>query len=338
MRWLLPGIIAVVLSVRALAVELAPINGIANAEDMVVLNGTDWVIASSMAGGSRQQGALVAVNAVSGEHYPLYPLAEQSLGKSSTCPGELPAGQFAPHGIHLVTGSQGELQLYVVNHGGRESVEVFTVQPGPRPKVQWRDCIVLPEGVAANAVAVTDSGRLFITVTGKPFDGSKQQTLFDGEVLFWEAESGWQAIGNGKVMAANGIVTSLAGNTLYVASWTEREVIVLDLNSQRRHSIPLTFLPDNLYWDSDGRVLVAGHQTTAQAVMECYTSTQDHCDIASVIAVIDPGSLAVSCVIPVKQGMATVAVPVAKQLWLGTARGDSIERLPVAKVAPAQCP
>lgn len=337
MRLLTLGLVVALFSVSGLADELPPIKGIVNAEDMAVLTGSHWVLASSMAGGSHQQGAIVAVHTGNEEHYQLYPSEKTQTGHSTACQDEVPADQFSPHGMSLIADSSGALQLYVVNHGGRESIEWFNVFLRPKPQLQWRGCVVLPAGAMANAVAATESGQLYVTTTGRPLDGSKPLTLFGGEVLSWEVDTGWQAVANSKVAAANGIVVSADGNRLYVASWIEREVVLLDINNQRRQSIPLPFLADNLHWNSDGRILVTGQQTTAEVVMQCYTSTQDHCTIPSAIAVIDPVSLAVPCVVPVAQNMATVAVPVGNQLWLGTARGDTIYRLPAARVAMAQC-
>ena len=44
------------------------------------------------------------------------------------CPGE-PDKAFAPHGIHLSRRGDGRLQLLVVNHGGREAIEVGSFDP-----------------------------------------------------------------------------------------------------------------------------------------------------------------------------------------------------------------
>jgi hypothetical protein len=39
----------------------------------------------------------------------------------------------------------GRYRLYVVNHGGRESIEIFDVAPGPgAPSLAWRGCVLKP--------------------------------------------------------------------------------------------------------------------------------------------------------------------------------------------------
>jgi hypothetical protein len=47
------------------------------------------------------------------------------------CPGP-PGAAFSPHGVSLGRRPDGKLELLVVNHGGRESVEFFEVAKAPR--------------------------------------------------------------------------------------------------------------------------------------------------------------------------------------------------------------
>src|SRR5690606_2046722 len=61
---------------------------------------------------------------------------------------------FAPHGV-TVDGARG---LAVVNHGGRESIELFRLEGiGDATRAVWRGCVELPPGRAGNDLVVLPS-------------------------------------------------------------------------------------------------------------------------------------------------------------------------------------
>jgi hypothetical protein len=79
------------------------------------------------------------------------------------CPGP-PGEKLAPHGISLLkraTGpSKGKVQLYVVNHGGRESIEMFEVkEAGGTVTLVWHGCVVSAKEF--NDVAALADGGFF---------------------------------------------------------------------------------------------------------------------------------------------------------------------------------
>ena len=53
--------------------------------------------------------------------------------------------KFRPHGIDVKLRPDGRTELYVVNHGGNESVEVFEVDlDADRPSLKWIGGVRLP--------------------------------------------------------------------------------------------------------------------------------------------------------------------------------------------------
>src|SRR5262249_19049147 len=75
--------------------------------------------------------------------------------------GGPPSREFSPHGIHLAKRADGALQLLVVQHGGRESVEMFEVgQNDASWQLVWRGCAVAPQGALNDVVALPEGGFL----------------------------------------------------------------------------------------------------------------------------------------------------------------------------------
>lgn len=313
----------------------APVRAV-NAEDLAPLPGGRWVIASSMAGGGQASGQLLAIDTKTGRSTPLDPNAGAGRGAGDpACAGQIDPAEFKPHGIALVTGQDGAMRLYVVNHG-RESVEIFAVQAGKAPRLRWIGCVKSPEGLSANSVAALPDGRLFVTNMGRPLDGSQPLSpIMGGEVASWSAERGWQSVPGSALVAPNGLLASPDGSRLYVASWSGKVVVELvpGADGTKRRTAALDMLADNLRWSDRGTILVGGHDASIASVMDCYLSRRTQCAIRSVIAEIGLQDFTAICHRRLGMGMATVAAQVGREIWVGTMRGDSIERLP----APA-CP
>ena len=116
--------------------------GIRNVEDMAHLPGGPWII------GSSASDSIYAINAETKEWYPMEITAvEQSDSPEFVdCPGPRPATGNVSHGIGLRTTPDRDDELYVVNHGARESVEVFDVDlSSGKPALVWKGCKIMPE-------------------------------------------------------------------------------------------------------------------------------------------------------------------------------------------------
>lgn len=320
----------------------APATRVLNAEDLAPLGGDQWVLASSMVGGLQKQGGIFAIEVGTGKARQIYPNGNAGKSSMPDCPAPVAAQEFEPHGIALQRSVNGETLLYVVNHGGRESIEIFAVEQHgagtttTTPALQWRGCIVTPGGRAANAVAVTDDGTVYMSNTGKPLDGSPPVTPYGGNVLAWTAASGWRDVPGSIIAGPNGLVISADGRYLFVASWAGSEVLKLALNptgaqefKETRDLIKLSFHPDNLRWSNDGHILATGHRATGPEVGKC-VSAVGRCEnaVPSAIAEIDAKTSTVRCTKEVSQNIATVAVNVGEELWVGAVRGENILRLP----------
>lgn len=338
----LAGLLLALVAVSATSAPLGTISPIGNAEDLQQIPDSPWVLASGMRAGGKA-GGIYAVAAASGSSHRLFPAEGQldaSAGAATAADGQCPGGadtDFAPHGINLHAGPDG-LNLYVVNHGSRESIEIFSVtlpQSDAPPALHWVDCIPLPAGTQANSVTAARDGTLYITAAGTAFDetappagAAGPEAIPASGVLAWQPQSGWRIVVDGLALS-NGLLISADNRFLYAAEWLGKQLVEIDLGDpQHQRRLALDFGPDNLRWDGDGTFWVAGQTATAEDVMACYLSDRDHCELDSAVALIDSTTLTTLCHQTIAAteefGGATVALPVTDTLWIGTLRGDAI--------------
>src|SRR5579871_3491619 len=113
------------------AAGLAFICGLTNAEDLVQVPDTPWVVASGLAEGEDTQGHIYLVNTNDRMAQVLLPGHIGYRPDTVTfgaCPGVPDEKRFSAHGLSLRVGAASEHTLYVVHHGERESVEVFRLK------------------------------------------------------------------------------------------------------------------------------------------------------------------------------------------------------------------
>jgi sugar lactone lactonase YvrE len=341
----LTGLIVAVCSLAAVAQTPAPcaasgstqfVCGVQAPEDLVVLPGAQWVVASAYAGSGGVYLVRVSDRTVTVAYPGASPRERLDAKTYNTCPGPPDAAfkaKFQTHGLYLQPGSNSVHRLYVVVHGGREAVEVFEVDARPQtPSLTWIGCAVAPDPIGLNSVrALPDGG--FVATNFLP-RGSNMKTLQsgekNGELWEWHTASGWQKVPGSEASGANGLEFSADDSRFYVASWGSQSFFRLTWaagtrakSTPTRDEIPLGFRVDNIRWSSDGSILAAGQGGAPGGPQ------------ASIVVKINPDTLAVREVVrlPNEQafGNGTVAVEVGKDLWIGSFRGDRIAIVPAAK-------
>jgi sugar lactone lactonase YvrE len=308
-------------------------------EDLIGVPNTDWVLVSSMGEGKSH---LYAVDAKSHTPTALFPAAgarEQWDKKTyASCPGPLPTGSFAAHGVDLRMKARGKGTVFLVNHGGRESIEVFELDATGRvPSVTWVGCVAYPDHASGNGVVGLADGGFITTNFHDPKDkdafqkmGAKQIT---GNVLEWRPSSGWSPLPDSAASGPNGIVLSSDGKWLYVAGWSNQEVVRFERTRNtwtKRDTIPIGILTDNLRWMNDGSLLAAGQDTKMPDVFACRAPA---CHVGSAGVKIDPRTLKTTRLVTYAgndsfEGGTTV-LEVGNEYWIGSYKGDKIARLPV---------
>jgi hypothetical protein len=292
-------------------------------EDLVVVPGDKWVVASALAG----SGGINVIRISDRTSTKVYPAASAKNKLDAKiynmCPTPPDVSKFTTHGLSLVPGRGNVHRLFVVGHGAREAIEVFELDARPEtPVLTWIGCAVAPEPIGLNSVrGLSDGG--FITSNFNPRGGpptAMQKMLAgekNGELWEWHTASGWKKVPGSEAAGANGLEMSEDGKTLYVAAWGSQSFFRLSRGSAapKRDEIPLGFRVDNIRWARDGSILAAGQGTGETVVVK-----------------INPRTLEVKEILrhPAKNGfnLGTVAVEAGGSYWIGSFAGDRIAVLP----------
>jgi hypothetical protein len=277
----------------------------------------------------------------------IYPQAGANHDRKTyaACPGEPDAKAFSAHGIDLRRGSKGQHTLYVINHGGRESVEVFTLDVSAKaPKLTWVGCVVYPKNTSGNSVAALPGGGFATTNFHDPADKEAFPKMarqeITGNVLEWNPAKGWTVVPGSELSGANGIVASADGKWLYVASWPTKRIIRFSRTdpAAQKQVIETAFLPDNLRWTRDGSIVATGHDIEPPVqggndlarLFGCRPA--DKCFSTTVVARIDPQAGRSTTLLRLTgdehfQG-GTTSIQIGDRFWIGSYRGDRIALVP----------
>jgi hypothetical protein len=148
------------------------------------------------------------------------------------CPSPPAVESFNAQGISLRTIAPQLHRLYVVNHGGRESIEVFSIDArSDEPKLHWLGCVLMPEGIAANSVATYSDGTILASVLTHPgtFITDFVRGGVTGGVYEWRPGSqAFKLLPGTELPGNNGIETAPDDQEFYVEPW-------------RQASCPITF-------------------------------------------------------------------------------------------------
>ena len=327
---------------------VTPSCGFHNPEDLAWLPGNAWIAVSQYSVGG-EPGSLVAHRLSDQRTVELFPLAPEESDLSSDapsegwgasdCPGPPERSVFSPHGIDIDLAARETPALAVVNHGGRESIELFEIGFAlGAPALGWRGCIVLPDGVMANDVAFLPERGLVVTNMMPPPEGVAALGSVvrmalgrnTGSILVWRSAEGWSEVAGSQGSAPNGVAVSRDGREIYFTEWSGRRLVWISLSDEaRRRQVDLAFMPDNITWSRDGRLLVAGQVARLGEVLACGQLEDGTCALPFSVVVADPVSLDTRVVIDhdaTATGAASVALDVGGEIVIGTFAGDRIAR------------
>jgi sugar lactone lactonase YvrE len=315
--------------------------GPGNAEDLVLVPDTKWIIASGMAPGA----SIYLIDSQQKTWSALYPAdaprARQDMAVFGACPGSPDPNHFVSHGLNLRPGAGGHSTLYVVGHGGREAIEVFDVDAtGSSPALTWTGCVEMPEGMVANSVASFSDGSLVATVPLHPDKEIADAIAGEvtGAVYHWSpGDAGFTIIPGTELPYANGIEVSSDGREIYVASSGLLTVTAFS-NSRPARALrvtePMAIVPDNLHMAADGSLVTAGLvaddprcgnvQGPAKFDLKEFAS----CPRPFMALAIDPqsmdGTVLAAGSAHEQFSNITMALQVGGELWLGSFAGDRI--------------
>ena len=302
--------------------EIGFICDMVSPEDIATIPGDEWAITS----GAREGGRLHLLNVTEKTSTLLFPTPDrvEQLDAETypECPGPIPnPDDSRPHGLYLDPGDGDVHSLLVVQHGQRESIEVFEVDAGSAPPaIAWVGCAVAPEEANFNSVVALPEGGL-------------ATTHFGVGVWEWHTDSGWELLPESEDTAPNGIEVSADGKFVFIAGWAEEKLTRLSrgMTPVQKDVVQLGFRPDNLRMSPDGSaVFAAGHtDKNGNSIAGDREPTLETTNVATIdLETLEVNRIFVQPVIP---GFiaATTATQIGDELWLGSYRGDRLAYLPM---------
>lgn len=325
-----------------------PLCGFQNPEDLALLPGGRHVLVSEY-GTHRDPGRIALLDLDTRERVVLYEGGSEDGSEggregggdaragtwgADDCPGP-PSSAFSPHGIDLDRRADGALQLLVVQHGGRESVEVFEVmRAGDGWQVAWRGCAEPPEGHSLNDVVTTPEGGFLVTrITASDAGaftmlGSALFGMNTGFVFEWHPDAGWSRLAGTDGVMPNGIELSADGQTIFVNQTLASEVTRIDRATGTVEARAEVRNPDNSTWASDGRLLVASLTASIGDMRACIDLESGSCAMPFAIVALDPASMETEVLYEggpgTPSGAGTVGLEVPGALLVGSFAGDRI--------------
>lgn len=306
--------------------EIATVCGFENPEDLAVVG--DTVVVSQMRQGA--EGGSLAVWNEGAAPRTLWPL-EQTPGIAAgpaagdpSCPPPDPTA-FAPHGVFAAPPG-----LWVVNHGGRESVEVFGIENGATgAEARWLGCIELPAETSANDVVIGPRGEVVVTNMSGPgaLISASLKSQFGrktGDVLRWDSDEGWEHVPGTEASLPNGVALSDDGEWIYYAESGAGHIVRIRPDGRDRTEIAIEGRPDNLTWGADGTLYVAAHDSF-WALAGCFRSSP--CRSAWRVFAIEPGATKARLLLEhdgERIGAVASAQPVGDRLLLSAVFDDRI--------------
>jgi hypothetical protein len=245
--------------------ELDFVCGLDHPEDLARLPHSNWLIASGFAPGAglklidmRRRTGAVWFHATPDQIRP-------DPGQYSDCAAPPAPDIFNARGLHLRRLSRGHARLFVVNHGGRESIEVFDITYGGavRPQLSWTGCLLMPPSHVGNAVSTYRDGTVLVTVLTRP--GASITDFERGYAtggVFERAPkaSEFHLIPGTELPGNNGLEVARDDSGFYTIAFGWRAVAMFHRNATGGPYavIPTPdFMPDNIHWDG-GRLIAAG--------------------------------------------------------------------------------
>lgn len=308
-------------------------------EDLAHIPGTRWLIVS----GFDQGAGLKLIDTDTGTLETWYrgdpEQLRQDRPRYAACPAPPDVATFNVQGISLRRTGSTTYTLLATNHGGRESIEIFAIDAAlDRPTLTWRGCVLLPAGVAANAVASFGDGTILITELTRPgtsiadFVGGKNTgavyALPPGAAHF-KMLPGTELPGN------NGLETSKDDREFFVVAFGWHAVVVYSRANTEKPLRIITapgFMPDNIHWDGE-RLIAGGMQLDEPAcggLRRIVDGKADGmlCHRGYSVAQLDPASGRFSLIAyaepdPFFNGVSG-AVMIGRELWLSSYQSDRI--------------
>ncbi len=310
-------------------------------EDMARLPGSPWVVASGFSRGSGLK-LLDTRRAHQRRWFAATPdQVIPDLVRYPDCKAPPDPAEFNARGLSLRIVRSGHATLHVVNHGGRESIEVFDITfeaKQQEPQIEWKGCLLMPAGHVGNAVATFGDGTVLTTVLTRPgttITDFERGLATGGVYRRRPGEDAFHLIPGTELPGNNGLETARNDQEFYVVAFGLRAVAIFPRDSTTGPTAIVKapgFMPDNIHYD--GRRLLAAGMVTEEpmcgGVRKIIDGLADKmlCPRGYRVAILDPDSrrfkLLAQGARNSKFNGVSSAIIVGKTLWLGSYQADRI--------------
>lgn len=334
-----------VVASSSIASDCRPTNGHAficgaeRPEDVARIPDTRWLIFSGFADGAGLKLVDTRTRALRRWYEGTPEQIARDAQRFGDCTSPPDPAVFNTQGLSLRTIQAGQHDLYVVNHGGRESIEVFRIDAADdEPHLRWLGCVLMPPATPANSVATYSDGTILASVLTRPGTSITDFVAgaATGGVYEWRpGEAGFRLLSGTRLPGNNGIETSRDDREFYVVAFGWHAVVIYARSETsqpvRKVTIP-NFMPDNLHWDGN-RLILAGMQYDEPAcggTRKIIDGKADdmRCHRGYTVAELDPLTLELTTIAYAEplgnfNGVSAARI-VGDELWLAAYQGERI--------------
>jgi hypothetical protein len=314
--------------------EMQAICGVQAPEDLEVTPDGRYLVVTQYAS-FRRPGAITGLLLLDLKTQQLQPLpvASRRLAGWGDPSCQEPAA-LAPHGTSLVHRTGGAWELFVVNHAGRESIEMYELQKaGASWTLGWHGCVVSTR--AFNDVAGLADGSFVGThPTALNQPGAPQANPLQGQATGWVGKwtlaAGETEVPGTRLAYPNGVIASADGRYLYINAFSTSDVHKYDVAAAKVVGVAkVDFMPDNLTWTPKRQLIAAGIKGTRG---NCPATSATPCIQGFGLASIDPQTMRATPLFDsgtraIISGV-SVAIEAGPDVYVGAFEGDRIVRLP----------
>jgi len=308
-------------------------------EDLVALPGARWLVASGFSEGAGVKLVDRPARRLTRWYTGTPDQLDWDRATYPDCPGPLDPRLFNARGLGLRSLGQGRERLLVVNHGGRQTIEVFDIDSaGNPPALRWRGCLPMPDGQVGNAVASFADGTVLVTVLTRPGTSIADfvQGRITGAVWQWRpGDAAFALLPGTELPGNNGLEVDSDQRHFYVIAFGWHALLVYDRRSTHAPVARIDardFMPDNVHW-SGGRLLLAGMRLDEPAcggLRKIVDGVADPmlCHRGWIVGALDRAGRRIATVAsgepqPQFNGLSTALIA-GDELWLGSFQSDRL--------------
>ncbi|MFT5482168.1 MAG: sugar lactone lactonase YvrE [Halieaceae bacterium] len=315
--------------------DIRPVCNMKTPEDIAALPDGRHLLLAHFGHMGKEPGSISLFDTSTDELISLFPVGADSEGPTdwgdaacTTPPNET----FGPHGTHLAQLEDGSWRYLVVNHGAREAVEIFELTHSQEQyTLSWRGCVMAAAETLMNDVVGLTNGDV---VYSKMYSGagmiSDIKTLLgfsSGELWHWNSQTGLKSLPATRASMPNGLEISADNRYVFANMYMEGEVWKVDLDSGEVVAKAPIAHADNSAWGGDGRLYIATHTGGLAETLICFGNQSVPCGGAFEIVALDPETMSSEVAFAHRgapMGVATIAVPQAGRVWMGSYAGDRL--------------